>query len=125
MGSHGPASILCIERRSEICLLLGMMLSGTSRTLHRVGSMSEAIAILKAQQPEQPELIIIDNFFAIDEIGAHVIALRSAAPSSKILMISALAEETENLAHLTGVNRCLTKPFTKETLVATVSSMFS
>jgi DNA-binding NtrC family response regulator len=111
--------ILCIEPDGEICLLLSMMLNRNDFTVMHIGKI-EDIAVHSAIG--QPALIIVENSFPKNEIGAHIAAISQRSPASKILMISSVGDEAATEASSAGVDLFLTKPFSKATLLDAVLS---
>lgn len=121
MAKNGQVSILCIESGGEICQLLKTMLPDPTMNVKHVVSIDEAVAYIKANQPA---LVVFDNIFAFTQIRVHIAALKRGMPNVKIIMMSAVDEEAEE-ARLAGVDRFLTKPFTKAALTDAVASMLN
>lgn len=111
--------ILCIEPDGEICLLLSMMLDRSDFTVTHIGKVED---IVVHSAIAEPALIIVENSFPKNEIGAHIAAISQRAPKSKILMISAVGDEAAKEASSAGVNLFLAKPFSKATLLDAVLS---
>jgi DNA-binding response OmpR family regulator len=65
-------------------------------------------------------VIILENTFCDADLRMQVINIKRLAPFARILMISAIGEETAENAVSAGVDVFLTKPFSKKTLTEAV-----
>ena len=108
--------ILIVEDEGDMCLLLNIILKEKGVKLDHVKSISAAEDFL---QKDDPSLVILDNKLP-DGYGIDYIpALKKAHPSTKVIMISALAS-SKDVALSNGADLFLEKPFTKDMLCKSV-----
>ncbi len=105
--------VLIIEDEGDMCLLLNIMLTGKEMELDHVKSLASAEEYL---QKEQPPVVILDNKlpdgFGIDFIGF----IKTASPSTRIIMISGFDGSAKDVALHNGADIFLEKPFTRNQL---------
>jgi DNA-binding response OmpR family regulator len=105
--------ILIIEDEGEIALLLELILKNNKTCIENAKTIASAKSLLKA---DVPDLIFLDNRLP-DGFGVDFLTfLKSNYPSVKIIMISAMDKEAEDVALENGADVFLNKPFTKSQL---------
>lgn len=114
--------ILIIEDEGEMCLLLNLLLDGKEMIVEHVNTLSAAEAYLKR---EQPALILLDNRLP-DGFGIDFISfIKKHYPQIRILMISGVDPETQDLALEIGADQFLSKPFTKAQLHESIKHLLN
>ncbi len=114
--------ILVIEDEGEMCLLLNLLLDGKEMIVDHVNSLSAAKEFL---EKEQPALILLDNRlpdgFGVDFIGF----IKRQYPEIRIIMISGIDLEAQDLALEIGADGFLVKPFTKAQLHESIRNLLN
>jgi DNA-binding response OmpR family regulator len=122
MTNTNLKKILIVEDEGEMCLLLNLLLDGKEMIVEHVQTLAAAEEYLKK---EQPALILLDNRLP-DGFGIDFIAfLKKNYPLIRILMISGVDPETQDLALEIGADRFLSKPFTKVQLQESIRNLLN
>lgn len=112
--------VLIVEDEGDMCLLLNIILHGDDMELDHVKTLSGAEEYL---QKAQPSVIILDNKlpdgFGVDFIG-HI---KRNYPAVKIIMISGFDSSVKDVAIDSGADVFLEKPFTKDQLYQSITSL--
>ena len=112
--------ILIVEDEGDMCLLLNILLHGDEMELDHVKSLLGAEEYL---QKEQPSVIILDNKlpdgFGVDFIGY----VKKKYPNIKIIMISGFDGSVKDVALESGADIFLEKPFTRDQLYQSITSL--
>ncbi len=112
--------VLIVEDEGDMCLLLNILLHGEEMELDHVKSLLSAEEYL---QKEQPSVVILDNKlpdgFGVDFIG-HI---KRNYPNIKIIMISGFDGSVKDVALESGADVFLEKPFTRDQLYQSITSL--
>ena len=112
--------VLIVEDEGDMCLLLNIILHGDDMELDHVKTLSGAEEYL---QTAQPSVVILDNKlpdgFGVDFIG-HI---KRNYPAIKIIMISGFDGSVKDVALESGADVFLEKPFTKDQLYQSITSL--
>lgn len=112
--------VLIVEDEGDMCLLLNIILHGDDMELDHVKTLSGAEEYL---QKAQPSVVILDNKlpdgFGVDFIG-HI---KRNYPAIKIIMISGFDGSVKDVALESGADVFLEKPFTKDQLYQSITSL--
>ena len=113
--------ILCVERNSDTCLLLAVMLGLTSFDVRCVSTTAEGLALA---QTEPFDLFLLDGLLC-DGTGAELCrSIREHDPVTPVVFFSALAEERHRREAIeAGATAYLIKPNDLEKLAGTVSRL--
>jgi two-component system OmpR family response regulator len=115
-------TILIIEDEGEMCLLLNLLLDGKDIEVDHVQTLSAAREYL---QKERPSLVLLDNRLP-DGFGLDFIRfLKQNYPQIKIIMISGVDMEVEDLALEIGADTFLAKPFTKRQIQDSIRNLLN
>ena len=112
--------VLIVEDEGDMCLLLNILLHGEEMELDHVKSLLSAEEYL---QKEKPSVVILDNKlpdgFGVDFIG-HI---KRNYPNIKIIMISGFDGSVKDVALESGADVFLEKPFTRDQLYQSITSL--
>jgi len=112
--------LLIVEDEGEIALLLELLLNGRKTTIEHAKTIESAKQILLQ---DVPDLILLDNRlpdgYGIDFLGY----LKQRYPDMKIIMISGVDKEVEDVALENGADVFLNKPFTRDQLCSCVERL--
>ena len=112
--------VLIVEDEGDMCLLLNILLHGEEMELDHVKSLLSAEEYLLN---EQPSVVILDNKlpdgFGVDFIG-HI---KRNYPNIKIIMISGFDGSVKDVALESGADVFLEKPFTRDQLYQSITSL--
>ena len=112
--------VLIVEDEGDMCLLLNIILHGDDMELDHVKTLLGAEEYL---QKAQPSVVILDNKlpdgFGVDFIG-HI---KRNYPAIKIIMISGFDGSVKDVALESGADVFLEKPFTKDQLYQSITSL--
>ena len=112
--------VLIVEDEGDMFLLLNILLHGEVMELDHVKSLLSAEEYL---QKEQPSVVILDNKlpdgFGVDFIG-HI---KRNYPNIKIIMISGFDGSVKDVALESGADVFLEKPFTRDQLYQSITSL--
>jgi DNA-binding response OmpR family regulator len=113
--------ILCVERNSDTCLLLAVMLGLTSFDVRCVSTTAEGLALARS---EPFDLYLLDGLLC-DGTGAELCeGIRKFDPVTPVVFFSALAEERHRQQAMeAGATAYLIKPNDLEKLAGTVTSI--
>ncbi len=112
--------VLIIEDEGDMCLLLNILLNGDELELDHVKQLSAAEEYL---QQEQPSVIILDNKLP-DGFGIDFITyLKKNYPAIKIIMISGFDGAAKDVALENGADAFLEKPFSRDQLYQTITTL--
>ena len=113
--------ILCVERDSDTCLLLAVMLGLTSFDVRCVSRAAEGMALA---QSEPFDLYLLDGLLS-DGTGAELCrSIREFDPVTPVVFFSALAEERHGREAIeAGATAYLIKPNDLGVLASTVSRL--
>lgn len=114
--------VLIVEDEGDMCLLLNILLNSDEMELDHVQSLLAADEYL---QKELPAVVILDNKlpdgFGID----FIIYLKKKYPSVKIIMISGFDASAKDVAMENGADVFLEKPFTRDQLYQSITSLLN
>jgi DNA-binding response OmpR family regulator len=114
--------ILIIEDEGDMCLLLNIMLNGKEMELEHVKNLSTAEEYL---QKEYPNIVILDNKLP-DGFGVDFIAhIKKNFPKTRIIMISGYDGAVKDVALDNGADIYLEKPFTRDQLYQSITSLLN
>lgn len=113
--------ILCVERNSDTCLLLAVMLGLTSYDVRCVSTTAEGLALARS---EPFDLYLLDGLLC-DGTGAELCrSIRESDPVTPVVFFSALAEERHRQEAVeAGATVYLIKPNDLEKLAGTVARL--
>ncbi|MGC4101953.1 MAG: response regulator [Ferruginibacter sp.] len=112
---------LIIDDEIDICYLLSSILRIKNIPSRYVNSISDAVEVLKG---EQPEIIFLDNHLP-DGMGVDFISrLKESHPGSKVIMITAYDTPADRKKALSvGADVFIAKPFSRDTIYQTVDEL--
>ena len=114
--------VLIVEDEGEMCLMLNILLNGEEMELDHVKNLLDAGEYLKKQQPA---VILLDNRLP-DGFGVDFVSyVKKHYPSTRIIMMSGVDAEVRDVALENGADYFLEKPFSKEQLFQSVSSVMN
>ncbi|MHA4812234.1 response regulator [Flavitalea flava] len=114
--------ILVIEDEGDMCLLIDLLLDSKETEVDYVKTLAGAMEYL---QKEQPSLIVLDNRLP-DGFGVDFISyIKANHPSVKIVMISGVDLEAQDVALEIGADTFLSKPFTRAQLQGTILNLLN
>ena len=114
--------VLIVEDEGDMCLLLNILLHGDEMELDHVKSLSGAEAYLLK---EQPSVVILDNKLP-DGFGVDFIThIKKNYPSIRIIMISGFDGSVKDVALESGADVFLEKPFTRDQLYQSITSLLN
>ena len=113
--------ILCVERDSDTCLLLAVMLGLTSYEVTCVSTMAEGLALARSAAFD---LYLLDGLFS-DGTGVELCgSIREFDPVTPVVFFSALAEEHHRREAIeAGATAYLIKPNDLGTLAGAVTQL--
>ena len=114
---------LIIDDEIDICYLLSTLLVRKSIKSDYVNSIGEAVTALKNSRPE---IIFLDNHLP-DGRGVDFIKhIKDNYPEAKLVMITAYDTPADRSAAFSkGVDYFIAKPFSRDTIYATLDQMDS
>jgi DNA-binding response OmpR family regulator len=113
--------ILCVERDSDTCLLLAVMLGLTSYDIVCVSTVAEGLALARG---ERFDLYLLDGLLC-DGTGVELCrSIREFDPVTPVVFFSAQAEERHRQRAIeAGATAYLIKPNDLDVLAGTVSGL--
>ena len=113
--------VLIVDDELDICYLLGGILKQKKLNTSYVNTLSDAEIAIKN---DPPEILFLDNHLP-DGFGLDFISyVKSNAPSTKIIMITAHDSAAErNRAYAEGVDFFISKPFNREIIYSTIDKL--
>lgn len=112
--------VLIVEDEGDMCLLLNILLHGDEMELDHVKTLLGAEEYL---QKEQPSVVILDNQLP-DGFGVDFIShIKRNYPNIKIIMISGYDGSVKDVALDSGADIFLEKPFTRDQLYQSITSL--
>lgn len=113
--------VLIVDDELDICYLLGGLLKQKKLKTSYVNTLSDAEVAIKS---DPPEILFLDNHLP-DGFGLDFIRyVKTNAPSTKIIMITAHDSAAErNKAYSEGVDFFISKPFNRDTIYSTIDQI--
>ena len=117
-----PKKILIIEDEAEMCLLLDLLLNNENTSVEHVKTIAGAREFFVK---EIPHLVLLDNRLP-DGFGMEfLVSLKNAYPLVKVIMITGVDRDVEDVALFSGADIFLNKPFTKTELYNAVQQLLN
>jgi two-component system, OmpR family, response regulator len=114
--------VLIIEDEGDLCLLLNLLLDDKNMEVDHVPSLAKAGEYLLQAEPA---IVLLDNRlpdgFGIDFIGS----IKKQHPAAKVIMISGVDAAARDVAIENGADDFIEKPFTKATLLESVTRLLN
>jgi len=114
--------VLIVEDEGEMCLVLNILLNGEDLELDHVQNLLDAAEYLKTHQPN---LMLLDNRLP-DGYGVDFVSyVKKYYPDTRIIMMSGVDAEVRDVALENGADYFLEKPFSKEKLFESITTLMN
>lgn len=124
MSTASEGTILIVEDEPKIASLVADYLGGSGFASHHIDHGDDVVPWLERQQPDRPDLVLLDLMLPGTDGLTLCRQLRERWPTLPVIMLTARVEEVDRLLGLElGADDYICKPFSPREVVARIKAV--